>query len=192
MHVTPKQKKMEKRVMEKWIQCITTFTLHHTLNFVQLLLPPIIRSDSKQAFHYEENSNLFFEVPAAPPPWALISYSWFLTDCCSTFNNSWNAKVRNKSELFFISVVFTTHKAMRSNHFPTLYFFSFVRKHWRCTGGIKSYKILGFSFWSLLIFFYLLRISLSICFTAIFYCYLFYLFCVFPLFNTWFLYNYCL
>lgn len=188
MHVTPKQKKMEKRVMEKWIQCITFFTLHHTLNFVQLLLPPIIHSVSKQAFHYEQNSNLFFwGSRCPPPPWALISYSWFLTDCCSTFNNSWNAKVRNKSELFFTSVISMTHKATRINQFPTLYSFFLLGN----TDG--ALVVLGFSFWSLLIFFLFITYFI----VYMFYCYFLLLFivfilCLFFLFNTWFLYNYCL
>lgn len=160
--------------------------------FSYFYLPSFILSLSKH-FITSGTPIYFFEVPAAPPPWALISYSWFLTDCCSTFNNSWNAKVTNKSELFFISVVSTTHKAMRSNQFPILYFLSFVRKHWWCTGGVKSYKTLGFSFWSLLIFFLLLCISLSICFTAIFLLlFILFILCLSFLFNTGFLYNYCL
>lgn len=141
MHVTPKQKKMEKRVMEKWIQRITFFTLHHTLNFVQLLLPPIIHSVSKQAFHYEQNSNLFFlrfPLPPHPEHWFLIPDSWLTAAPHLIIHETQKlaTKVNSSSSLWF---PWHTRPWEAISFLPFTFFF--VRKHWWCTGGIKSWDL---------------------------------------------------
>lgn len=113
MHVTPMQGKMERRTKRKSGANASTSShcATHSISFSHFHLPSFIPSLRASISLGAELQFIFFKVTLL---WALISYSWLLSDCCSTFNNSWNAEVRNKMELFlYLCVICATHECER-------------------------------------------------------------------------------